>query len=122
MHRGIWQPPTADPSPIVEAVDDPTFHEFASEWFELHRLEWREKTISDYEWALSLHLLPFFADHLLGQITVEEINRYKATKLREGRLGATLSTRRSCGSRRSSTKRSSTGTSTVIRREAGSVY
>ena len=47
-----------------------------------------ERTIADYEWALSHHLLPFFREHRLDAITVEEVDRYKAAKLREGRLGA----------------------------------
>src|SRR3954447_815451 len=29
--RGIWQDPT--PAPAVPPVTDPTFHEFASDWF-----------------------------------------------------------------------------------------
>jgi hypothetical protein len=49
----------------------------------------RPRTIADYRWALSYHLLPALAQHRLDQITVAEIDRYKAAKLREGKLGAT---------------------------------
>jgi integrase len=35
---------------------------------------------------LELHLLPYFARHRLTEITIEEVDRYKAAKLREGRL------------------------------------
>ncbi len=84
VRRGIWKPPR--PEPVVVATEDPTFHEFASEWFERHRPEWREKTIRDYEWAICGHLLPFFAEHRLTQITVAEVDRYKAAKLGEHRL------------------------------------
>lgn len=39
------------------------------------------------EWALSYHLLPFFRDHRLDEITVAEVDRYKVAKLAEGKLG-----------------------------------
>jgi integrase len=82
---GQWQPATK-----VEAkpADDPSFHQFASRWFERHRPEWRERTVEDYRWALSHHLLPHFADHRLTDITIETVDAYKSEKLREGRLGA----------------------------------
>jgi integrase len=37
---------------------------------------------------LSIHLLPFFAKHRLDQITVQEVDRYRQHKVREGRIGA----------------------------------
>jgi site-specific recombinase XerC len=49
----------------------------------------REATVDNYRWALSYHLLPFFAKHRLAQITVAEVDRYRAAKLRAGHLGAT---------------------------------
>jgi len=45
--------------------------------------------VEDYAWALSYHLLPFFHRHRLAQITVAEVDRYRAHKLREGRLSPT---------------------------------
>jgi integrase len=84
VERGIWQPhkPT-----IIEAPEGmPTFHEFASEWLEARRPELRPRTIKDYQWALSYHLLPFFKDHRLSEITVAEVDRYKQAKVREGKL------------------------------------
>lgn len=53
------------------------------------RPELRPRTVADYEWALSHHLLPHFAAHRLDAITVAEVDRYKTAKLTEGRLGAT---------------------------------
>jgi integrase len=44
--------------------------------------------VDDYTWALSYHLLPRFKDHRLSEITVAEVDGYKAAKLAEGRLGA----------------------------------
>src|SRR5438552_828349 len=56
VERGIWKPPT--PAPVVEVVEEPTFHEFASEWFEARKQEGLgDRTIEDYRWALTNHLL-----------------------------------------------------------------
>jgi integrase len=46
----------------------------------------KPRTVEDYEWALTCHLLPFFARHRLDAITVEDVDRYRAAKVREGRL------------------------------------
>ncbi|MGA2166474.1 MAG: site-specific integrase [Solirubrobacteraceae bacterium] len=85
---GTWEPPKpAEPAPAVE--QDPTFHEFASQWFEASRGEWRETTRLDYEWQLSHHLLPFFKNHRLSQVTIAEVDRYRAAKVKQGTLSAT---------------------------------
>jgi len=57
----------------------PTFHEFASEWLENRQPELRPKTVASYRWQLTTHLL--------DQISPEDVDRYKAAKLREGALG-----------------------------------
>ena len=64
--RGIWRP--AEPAPEID--QDPTFHEFASRWFEATKGEWWPKTRLDYEWQLSHHLLPFSRSHHMLQITI----------------------------------------------------
>ncbi len=87
---GTWEPPKpadVEPAPAVE--QDPTFHEFASQWFEASRGEWRETTRLDYEWQLSHHLLPFFKNHRLSQVTIAEVDRYRAAKVKQGTLSAT---------------------------------
>ena len=87
VQRGTWRPPAA---PVVpELVRDPTFHEFASDWFDGKRGELRETIVLDYEWQLRSHLLPFFARHRLSEITVQEVDRYRESKVREGTLSAT---------------------------------
>jgi integrase len=94
VRRGTWQPP------IVEVVQAPrampTFHEFASEWFERQKVEGGRqgkglagKSRHDLEWRLSNHLLPTFASRRLDQITVEDVDRYRLAKVREGKLGVT---------------------------------
>jgi integrase len=85
VDRGIWRP--HEPAPVEAPQEVPTFHEFASEWLDGRRAELRPRTVADYTWALSYHLLPRFKDHRLGQITVSEVDCYKAAKLREGKLG-----------------------------------
>jgi integrase len=81
VRRGIWKPPEPEPAPVVE--QDPLFHDFASGWFEASKGEWGENTRLDYEWQLSHHLLPFFRHHRLSQITVAEVDRYRAAKVSE---------------------------------------
>ena len=81
VRRGIWKPPEKEPAVLPAA--DPTFHEFASQWFESRRHEVAPRTIEDYGWALTRHLLPFFKDHHLTQITIAEVDRYRTTKVRE---------------------------------------
>ncbi|MDQ6779173.1 MAG: site-specific integrase [Actinomycetota bacterium] len=85
IERGVWQAPAAAleaPAP----AEVPTFHAFASEWFEAHKGEWRPKTRADYAWQLSSHLLPYFAGHRLTEISIEEVDRYRGFKVGEGVL------------------------------------
>ena len=83
VRRGIWQPDVVQVA--AEPVAEPTFHEFSSAWYEATRGEWRENTRLDYEWQLRVHLLPFFKDHRLSQITVAEVDRYREAKVAENR-------------------------------------
>jgi integrase len=80
VRRGIWKPEVPEPH---TPPADPTFHEFASSWYEDHRHEVAQRTAEDYQWALSNHLLPFFAKHRLSQITIAKVDRYRAAKVRE---------------------------------------
>ena len=86
VERGIWQP--HKPEPVEAPAEEPTFHEFASRWLADRAPELRPRTVEDYQWALSYHLLPFFKDHRLREITVREVDRYKAVKVKAGQLGA----------------------------------
>lgn len=87
VRRGIWRAPepvTPPPEPTVE----PTFHAFASQWLAEIEPTLRPNTVLDYRWQLTHHLLPFFKDHRLSQVTVAEVDRYRAEKVRERRLSA----------------------------------
>lgn len=85
IRRGIWKPPQPEPAPTP--AQDPTFHEFASQWLDGLRHELAPRTIEDYELALTHHLLPFFKNHRLSQITAQETDRYKTAKVREREQG-----------------------------------
>ncbi len=94
VQRGIWRPPVVE---VVQAPREvPTFHVFASEWFERQKVEGGRRGgglsdagSADLEWRLSNHLLPAFASRRLDQITVEDVDRYRLGKVREGKLNAT---------------------------------
>ncbi len=80
VELGSWRP-----QPLVVAPEqpvDPTFLAFSSDWFAAKKLEIEKNTASSYRNDLENHLLPFFKDHHLSQITVEEIDRYRQTKVR----------------------------------------
>jgi integrase len=85
VRRGIWKP--VEGRERREPPSEPTFHEFASEWLESRHHEFATRTAEDYELALSHHLLPFFKDHRLSEITAQEVDRYKAAKVREREEG-----------------------------------
>lgn len=87
VRLGTWAPTEPEPGPVVE--QDPTFHKFSSDWFEASKGEWRESTRLDYEWQLSHHLLPFFKRHTISQITIAEVDRYRAHKVKQGKLSPT---------------------------------
>jgi integrase len=84
VERGIWRPEEPE-QPEVPKIT-PTFHEFATDWLRGIEPGLRPRTIRDYRWALEVHLLPWFARRRLTEITVEEVDRYRTGKLREGKL------------------------------------
>lgn len=84
VERGTWQPPRREPMPDVDR--DPSFHVFASEWYDQREAGWRVKTRKDYEWKLSKHLLKTFGSYRLSQIGPAEVDRFRDTKLRQGTL------------------------------------
>jgi integrase len=85
VERGQWRP--YEPEPVEAPTEVPTFHQFASEWLGARTPELRPRTIDDYCWALSYHLLPFFQRHRLSEVTVREVDAYKSAKVGEGKLG-----------------------------------
>jgi integrase len=86
---GVWRPAVA---PVLEQeapLEMPTFHEYASSWFQA-KLDGTigEKPLARnsehaYRWILKCHLLPFFASYKLDQIDARLCLAYKAHKVRE---------------------------------------
>jgi integrase len=75
VERGTWKLP--EPVVSVEA-DDPTFLEFASDWWASKRKqELAERSEEWYEWALKQHLLPYAHDKRMSDFdspqAVEEL-------------------------------------------------
>lgn len=81
VRRGIWREP-ASPD-VVETLEEPTFHVLASEWLARRRHEVDGRTVEHWRWALSNHLLPFFADSRPSEITVAAVEKFKTWKLDE---------------------------------------
>jgi integrase len=83
VREGLWAPPVKADTPREE----PTFHLFASEWLDRRRSEGlAAKTIEDLRWSIEVHLLPHFAALRLSEITVQEVDGYKAAKVRQREL------------------------------------
>jgi integrase len=87
VRRGVWVDPQK-----VEPTRMPTFHEFASEWLADQKLQGgrrgrglSEAGSADLEWRLSFHLLPWFADKMLDEISIEDVDRYRLSKMRQGK-------------------------------------
>lgn len=79
IERKQWTPPVRHDFP----TEEPTFHEYADQWFEKHRLTLRPSAVADYTWRLECHLLPFFKDDRLGDITYQRIKEYVTAKQTE---------------------------------------
>ncbi len=80
VERGTWKPQSVQPPPEPTAV--PSFHAFAEEWWVRNERRLAAKTRVDYRWRLA-HLLPFFAEKRLDEITFDTVERYIAAKLSE---------------------------------------
>jgi integrase len=80
VRAGVWK---QEAPARREAVGDQTFHEFASRWWTAKRAELRPNTQLDYEWRLTKHLLPFFADMAISEIDIDAVDRYREAKVAE---------------------------------------
>ena len=125
VRRGLWEPPKSE-AVVALAREIPTFHMFASEWFARQTAEGGRhggglsaKGVVDLEWRIAKHLLPYFAAMRLDAITVEDVDRYRAAKVRAGNLGATSINKTLQRSRRSLRLPANTATSIATWRRAG---
>jgi hypothetical protein len=87
IRLGVWEPPADRREPArAPAVDEETFHIFASKWLAGREAEGLSpKTLVDLHWSIECHLLPFFADYPLTAITPQLVDEFKITKVRERR-------------------------------------
>jgi integrase len=64
-----------------------TFTKFAQKWMDDYaKGTVKPSTYESYDSVLRMHLLPFFGPMELAKITLEDVQRYVATKQREGRV------------------------------------
>lgn len=81
VRRGTWVPPDAQVQPAEpDGLLDPTYLDWAEQWFEAEEPGWKPKTVRDNRWALENHLLPFFGDLRLSEITIEKVDEYRVWK------------------------------------------
>jgi hypothetical protein len=79
VDRGEWKPPEP---PAAPAEPEPTSQVFASIWLDRRQRRLAPKSVKQYEWAHG-HLLDFFGDDRLPQISAARIDKYVDVKLRE---------------------------------------
>jgi integrase len=65
----------------TDVPEQPTFHRFASDWLAGRKGEISESGVQYYAWALSYHLLPYFAQWRLSEIDVESVDAYRRFKV-----------------------------------------
>ncbi len=71
--------------------DDITFSEFADKWLcEYAAAHVKPRTFDHYESAIRTHLKPVFGEYRLKDICPEQVDAFKAAKLREGKAPATI--------------------------------
>lgn len=90
VRRGIWVPPDRNRArrrPEEEPAEPtiPTFHELASTVLAGREGEVAERTIEYETWALTHHLLPFFATHRVDEIDIALVDDYRRSKVAESR-------------------------------------
>lgn len=89
VRRGIWVPPhrNRERRPAEQQPEQtiPTFHELASTVLAGREGEVSERTIEYETWALSHHLLPFFAGYRADEIDIALVDEYRRSKVAESR-------------------------------------
>lgn len=94
VRRGLWHPPATDPEPAAPR-EVPTFDDAAREWLAALMVEGGRggrglspAGAADLRWRLS-HLRPTFGRTRVDAITVEDVDRFRRSKVAAGRLNAT---------------------------------
>lgn len=89
VRRGIWIPPDRRHRPSnghhAATNEAPLFGPFALGLVAARKGEVSAKTHDYLQWALS-HLLPYFADRLVGAIDIEAVDAYRRHKVEQANL------------------------------------
>lgn len=85
VRRGIWIPPkpTKPSNTDGQPAEALRFGAFATERLAARKLEVSPRSHEYEQWALELHLLPYFATWRLADITIEAVDEYRAFKVRQ---------------------------------------
>jgi integrase len=75
------------PAPREETAAIPGFRAYASDWIERRELE-RGHRLDDLRWRLEHHLLPYFLERALDDLSARDVDEYAHFKLREKRVSA----------------------------------
>lgn len=77
VRRGKWvKPSKTSGAPVVAEDPDPTMHVLASDWVAKNKPDWNGGTKNDYLWQVQNHILPFWKDHRVSEVTVTEFDRF----------------------------------------------
>lgn len=101
LRSSLTSTPSSEPAPTVavkaapvaaRAEDVPAFSKFAVEWLGTYAVNNNKPSeVVNKEVVLRVHLIPFFQNRRLDEITSRDIERYKAEKLKEPKEGKALS-------------------------------
>jgi integrase len=82
VEQGTWRA-AQQPATAVGGEEGSEFRALAQEWWQQATRELAAATKRGYSWRLERHLLPYFADLRLSEITVQDVEGYIAAKLSE---------------------------------------
>lgn len=86
VRRGIWIPPDRrrkETPSAEEPAGAVRFHEFASKHVQGRRLEVSERMHEFETWALTRHLLPYFAQWPVADFDIEAVDDYRGYKVQQ---------------------------------------
>jgi integrase len=89
VRRGTWVPPdrnkpkSSEPSADAPPAARQTFHQFSSRRLAERKLEVSERMHEHEEWALRVHLLPYFANWPVSDFDIEAIDAYRRYKVEQ---------------------------------------
>lgn len=86
--KGHQQAPTTEHQDAV-ALDTPLFHDFAEQWFEESKIQWRASHVRNVRSILDSSLKPAFGKKPIGDITKADILAFRAKLAKRKGRGTT---------------------------------